>query len=60
MLREGPVLSIEEAGREDAGRYQCLTSGGAAGQQQGTIFTLDIECTCFLFCRGGGRGQVWS
>ncbi|XP_050701549.1 protein amalgam-like isoform X2 [Eriocheir sinensis] len=43
VLREGPVLNIAEAGREDAGRYQCLTSSGEDGRRQGTVFTLNVE-----------------
>ncbi|MPC20847.1 hypothetical protein E2C01_013809 [Portunus trituberculatus] len=42
VLQMGPVLQLEEAWRQDAGRYMCATSGEA--EQQGTTFTLHVQC----------------
>lgn len=42
MLREGPVLNLEEAWREDAGRYVCVARSGAE-QREGTSFTLHVQ-----------------
>ncbi|XP_045115325.1 protein amalgam-like isoform X2 [Portunus trituberculatus] len=41
VLQMGPVLQLEEAWRQDAGRYMCATSGEA--EQQGTTFTLHVQ-----------------
>ena len=57
MLREGPVLRLEEAWRDDAGSYMCMTNGEAE-QRQGTSFTLHVQCVCQQ--GGAGRGEGWG